>query len=121
MGDVTFSIDVQIASLKREIAMRKNVYPKWVTAGKMRAGEAEHEIGARAGASSLNRWLSGRPSALSLDESSVGTARPTGGKSATEAGVSLDRVAGEHAGGGGKSWRAGVRRRGRRGGRRPGR
>lgn len=41
-----FTLDQQIASLKREIAMRKNVYPKWVTAGKMRAGEAEHEIGA---------------------------------------------------------------------------
>lgn len=41
-----FSLDQQIASLKREIAMRKNVYPKWVTLGKMRAGESDHEIGA---------------------------------------------------------------------------
>lgn len=41
-----YTLDQQIASLKREIAMRKNVYPKWVTLGKMRASESEHEIGA---------------------------------------------------------------------------
>ena len=43
---VVISLDQQIASLKREIAMRKNVYPKWVANGKMRQGEADHEIAA---------------------------------------------------------------------------
>jgi hypothetical protein len=30
----------QIAAVRREIAMRKNVYPKWVLLGKMRQGES---------------------------------------------------------------------------------
>lgn len=38
------SLADQIRCLKREIALRKNVYPKWVSNGKMRQGEADHEI-----------------------------------------------------------------------------
>lgn len=41
-----YTLDQQIASLKREVAMRKNVYAKWVSLGKMRQGEADHELGA---------------------------------------------------------------------------
>lgn len=36
----------QIACVRREIAMRKNVYAKRVSDGKMRRGEADHEIAA---------------------------------------------------------------------------
>ncbi len=39
-----YTIDQQIACVKREIAMRKNVYPKWVTSGRMKAEAADHEI-----------------------------------------------------------------------------
>jgi hypothetical protein len=40
------TLDQQIAELKREIALRKNVYPKWVAAGKMRQAEMDHHMGA---------------------------------------------------------------------------
>jgi hypothetical protein len=36
----------QIACLKRELAMRKNVYPKWVDSGRMKPEQAEQEIAA---------------------------------------------------------------------------
>ena len=42
----TISLDQQIASVKREIAMRKNAYPRFISNGKMRQGEADHEIAA---------------------------------------------------------------------------
>ena len=34
----------QITAVRREIAMRKNIYPRRVCDGKMRRGEATHEI-----------------------------------------------------------------------------
>ncbi len=34
----------QIACLKREIAMRQRVYPKWVESGRMKLDMAEREI-----------------------------------------------------------------------------
>lgn len=33
----------QIAAVRREIAMRKNVYPKWVESGRLKPAEAERE------------------------------------------------------------------------------
>jgi hypothetical protein len=36
----------QIACVRREIAMRERVYPKWVNAGRMKAEAAEREIAA---------------------------------------------------------------------------
>ena len=44
MSEITLA--QQIACLKREIAMRKNVYPKWVSSQKMRQSEADYEIAA---------------------------------------------------------------------------
>ena len=41
-----FTLAQQIACVKREIAMRERVYPKWVSAQKMRQSEADHEIAA---------------------------------------------------------------------------
>jgi hypothetical protein len=40
------SLQTQISCVRREIAIRKNVYPKWVATGKMRQGEADFEIAA---------------------------------------------------------------------------
>lgn len=34
----------KLACAKRELAMRKNVYPRWVAANTMSAGKAAHEI-----------------------------------------------------------------------------
>lgn len=34
------SIDQQISEVQREIALRRNVYPKMIAAGKLRDGEA---------------------------------------------------------------------------------
>lgn len=40
------SLEAQVKCLKREIAMRKNVYPKFVHNGRMKQAEADHEIAA---------------------------------------------------------------------------
>ncbi len=34
----------KLRSAKRELAMRRNVYPKWVGNGRMKQSEADHEI-----------------------------------------------------------------------------
>lgn len=39
-------IDQQIAAVARELALRRNVYPGRVTAGKMKQAEADHQIAA---------------------------------------------------------------------------
>lgn len=35
-----------LACIRRELALRKNVYPKWVSNKRMKADDAEHEIAA---------------------------------------------------------------------------
>ncbi len=40
------SVVDQITCVRREIAMRERVYPKWVNAGRMKAEAAEREIAA---------------------------------------------------------------------------
>lgn len=48
----------QIACVKREIAMRERVYPRWVAAGKMKQEKADAEIAAmRAVLATLNALL----------------------------------------------------------------
>lgn len=44
MDLIEISLDDQIASVAREIAMRERVYPRWVSAGKMKQATAEAEI-----------------------------------------------------------------------------
>ena len=39
-------IDEQIACVKRELAMRRSAYPRWVANGKMTQTKADHEIAA---------------------------------------------------------------------------
>ena len=41
---VPVPLDIQIAAVRREIAMRKRAYPRWVTAGRMTQSGADHEI-----------------------------------------------------------------------------
>lgn len=36
----------QIKSAARELAMRRNVYPKWVSSGRMKQADADHELAA---------------------------------------------------------------------------
>lgn len=38
------TLDQQIACVRRELAMRKNVYPKWVANGRMKQEAAEKEM-----------------------------------------------------------------------------
>lgn len=40
------TIDQQIASVRRELAMRKNAYPKWVANGRMKQEAADKELAA---------------------------------------------------------------------------
>jgi hypothetical protein len=45
MTDIITTAD-KLACAKRELAMRKNVYPRFVEQNKMSAGKAAHEIAA---------------------------------------------------------------------------
>lgn len=38
------SLDAQIACVKREVAMRRRAYPRWVQQGRMKQAVADHEI-----------------------------------------------------------------------------
>ena len=38
------SLAEEIACVKREIAMRERVYPKWVVSGRMKPAKAAHEL-----------------------------------------------------------------------------
>jgi hypothetical protein len=40
------TLDMQIACIRRELAMRQRVYPKWVSAGRMKQAEADKELAA---------------------------------------------------------------------------
>jgi len=59
------SLDQQIACLKREIALRKNVYPKWVQSRGMKQEDADREIAAMTAALHTvmehQRWSAPRP------------------------------------------------------------
>lgn len=39
-----YTIDAMVKCAARELAMRRNVYPKWVQSGRMKAEAADHEI-----------------------------------------------------------------------------
>jgi hypothetical protein len=39
-----FTIANKLACLERELKMRRRVYPRWITQGKMDASKAAHEI-----------------------------------------------------------------------------
>jgi hypothetical protein len=43
---VTVALADQIKCARRELAMRKGVYPKWVTAGRMKQEAADRELAA---------------------------------------------------------------------------
>lgn len=45
MTDIITNAD-KLACAERELKMRRRVYERWVTEGKMSAGKAEHEIAA---------------------------------------------------------------------------
>lgn len=46
MSGATVNHDAMIACARRELAMRKNVYPKWVASGRMKQDAADKEIAA---------------------------------------------------------------------------
>jgi hypothetical protein len=48
MTGIAITTADKLACAKRELAMRKNVYPKWVAQNKMSSVTAAHEIGAMA-------------------------------------------------------------------------
>ncbi len=39
-----YTLEAMIACVRRELAMRKNVYPKWVESGRMKPDDADHQI-----------------------------------------------------------------------------
>lgn len=40
-----FTVQEKLKAVERELAMRRNVYAKWVASGKMKPFHAEREIG----------------------------------------------------------------------------
>jgi hypothetical protein len=40
-----YTLDQQLACVRRELSMRKAVYPKWVGSGRMKSETAHHELG----------------------------------------------------------------------------
>lgn len=64
---MSVSIDTQIKCAKRELAMRRNVYPKWVAYGKMNQTSADAEIAAMAAiVSTLERLKQKEPVQMDL-------------------------------------------------------
>ena len=49
----------QIQEVDREIGMRRQVYPGWVSIGKLRQGEAQHLIEIMDAVSNTLRWIQG--------------------------------------------------------------
>lgn len=43
---MTIPLRQQVAELRREIAMRESVYPRWVRDGRMKQQEADHRVAA---------------------------------------------------------------------------
>ncbi len=41
-----YSLQDQIREVGRELGMRRNVYPKWVAAGRMTQAQADKQLGA---------------------------------------------------------------------------
>lgn len=39
-----YTLDAMVKCAARELAMRRNVYPKWTQTGRMKAEMADHEI-----------------------------------------------------------------------------
>lgn len=39
-------IEAQVACARREVAMRKRVYPRWIESGRFSQAKADHEIAA---------------------------------------------------------------------------
>ncbi len=39
-----YTLEAQVACVRRELALRKGVYPKWVQSGRMKPEEADHQI-----------------------------------------------------------------------------
>lgn len=46
MSEPKVSLEAQIAAAARELAMRRNVYPKWVAGGRMSKAKSDAEIAA---------------------------------------------------------------------------
>jgi hypothetical protein len=46
MAQEPITHEQQIACVRRELAMRKNVYPAWIKNGRMKQEKADHEIAA---------------------------------------------------------------------------
>jgi hypothetical protein len=44
MADPLVTLDEQLKCVRRELALRRSAYPKWVKAGRMKAAEADREI-----------------------------------------------------------------------------
>lgn len=54
-----FTTEAKIAEVAREVALRRNVYPKWVTSGRMKAAEAEDRIARLAEVAEIDLRLAG--------------------------------------------------------------
>ena len=60
------TLDEQIAEAQRELALRRNLYPQWVKAGRLSAEDAYHQLAAMAAIVSTLQRLDLQQRQLSL-------------------------------------------------------
>jgi hypothetical protein len=73
------TLEQQVAAVAREIAMRRNVYPRWVAAGKMEQAEAEHQVAAmNAVIATLKDYQAMQPKVLALSSVCLALAQRLG-------------------------------------------
>ncbi len=59
---MSYTLAAQVTCVRRELALRKAAYPKWVTNGRMKAEVADHEINCmQAVHDTLTALLEGKP------------------------------------------------------------
>ncbi len=57
MSEVRFDIDAQIAEVRREIALRRSVYPHFIARGKMDQPEADLHMGKMEAVHKTLEWV----------------------------------------------------------------
>lgn len=64
MSEPKISLNQQIEEIERELKMRRSVYPRWVSAGKLRRGEAEYQIARMEAAKATLEWMRDNETAI---------------------------------------------------------
>ena len=64
MSAPKISLNQQIEEIERELTMRRSVYPRWVSAGKIRKGEADYQIARMEAVKATLEWMRDNEAAI---------------------------------------------------------